>query len=48
MGSCSEELAGTLRKTAKEKLEACIKRMNKELTEQGGKEQVVTEEKKAV
>ena len=47
-GSCSEGLAGALRKTAKETLEAYTKRMNNELAEQGGKEQVVAEEKKAV
>ena len=32
-GNCSEGLAGALRKTAKGKLEAYIKRMHKELAE---------------
>ena len=47
-GSCSDELAEAPRKTAKEKLETYMKRMNKELAEKGRKERLVVEEKKAV
>ena len=47
-GSCSEGLAGTLRKTAKEKVEAYIKRMNKEFAEKSGKAQAVAEGEKVV
>ena len=47
-GSCSEGLAGALRKTAKGKLDAYIKRINEELAEKSGQKQVVAEEKKAL
>ena len=46
-GNCSEGLAEALRKITKDKLEAYIKRMNKELSEKGGNEHAVAKEKKA-